>query len=139
MKCSEISHFYRPIYISNHWLILNPYQSLNINNLLQFSYQKFGWSTSFYSFCQLHSWPCLVQLKRCLRSLYWTGPSRVFVIPNCIPEIIQSLVNGEIGTVSHSCCHAFLGLSADCITERFDFTPEDFPPALRDYCSRQWW
>ncbi|CAN7003892.1 unnamed protein product [Brassica oleracea var. botrytis] len=63
--------------------------------------------------------------------------SLVFVIPNCIPEIIQSLVNGEIGTVSHSCCHAFLGLSADCITERFDFTPEDFPPALRDYCSRQ--
>ncbi|KAH0853565.1 hypothetical protein HID58_093083 [Brassica napus] len=37
--------------------------------------------------------------------------SSMFVIPNC--------------------------LSADCITERFDFTPEDFPLALRDYCSRQ--
>ncbi|KAJ0245477.1 Prolamin-like domain-containing protein [Hirschfeldia incana] len=63
--------------------------------------------------------------------------SSMFAIPNCIPEIIQSLVNGEIGTVGHSCCHAFLGLRTDCITEMFDFTPEDFPPALRDYCSRQ--
>ncbi|CAH8362105.1 unnamed protein product [Eruca vesicaria subsp. sativa] len=62
--------------------------------------------------------------------------SSMFVIPDCIPEIIQSLVSGEIGTVGHSCCHAFLGLSADCISERFDFTPEFFPPALRDYCSQ---
>ncbi|KAJ4866976.1 hypothetical protein Rs2_27812 [Raphanus sativus] len=63
--------------------------------------------------------------------------SSMFVIPNCIPEIIQSLVNGEIGTVGRSCCHAFLGLSADCIKERFEFTLEEFPSALRDYCSRQ--
>ncbi|KAF8095604.1 hypothetical protein N665_0329s0024 [Sinapis alba] len=62
--------------------------------------------------------------------------SSLYSIPNCLQEIVQSLVNGEIGTIGHSCCHAFLGLSSDCLTERFAFAP-DFPLTLRDHCSGQ--
>ncbi|KAG2301357.1 hypothetical protein Bca52824_030008 [Brassica carinata] len=62
--------------------------------------------------------------------------SSLYAIPNCLQEIVESIVNGEIGTIGHSCCHAFLGLSADCITDRFAFAP-DFPPTLRDHCSGQ--
>ncbi|KAH0849191.1 hypothetical protein HID58_091471 [Brassica napus] len=43
--------------------------------------------------------------------------SSLYAIPNCLQEIAQPFVNGEFGTIGHSCCHAFLGLSADCITE----------------------
>ncbi|KAL0692477.1 hypothetical protein Bca4012_059657 [Brassica carinata] len=62
--------------------------------------------------------------------------SSLYAIPNCVQEILQPFVNGEFETIGQSCCHAFLGLSADCITERFAFAP-DFPPTLRDQCSGQ--
>ncbi|KAH0853554.1 hypothetical protein HID58_093090 [Brassica napus] len=46
--------------------------------------------------------------------------SSLYAIPNCLQEIVHSFVNGEFGTIGHSCCHAFLGLSADCITESLE-------------------
>ncbi|KAJ4888060.1 hypothetical protein Rs2_07120 [Raphanus sativus] len=62
--------------------------------------------------------------------------SSLEVIPNCISEIFGSIISGHIGTVGHSCCHAFLVLNADCITQTFAFAPL-FPPSLRDHCSKQ--
>ncbi|CAN6849611.1 hypothetical protein Bca4012_052587 [Brassica carinata] len=62
--------------------------------------------------------------------------SSLELIPNCISEIFGSIISGQIGTIGHSCCHAFLGLNADCVTQTFAFAPL-FPPTLRDHCSKQ--
>ncbi|CAH2044824.1 unnamed protein product [Thlaspi arvense] len=62
--------------------------------------------------------------------------SSLEVIPDCIPEIFRSIINGEIGNVGPSCCRAFLGLDADCVTQTFVFAPF-FPPTLANHCSRR--
>ncbi|CAH8362091.1 unnamed protein product [Eruca vesicaria subsp. sativa] len=62
--------------------------------------------------------------------------SSLEVIPNCISEIFGSIISGQIGTIDPPCCHAFLGLNADCVTQTFAFAPL-FPSTLRDHCSRQ--
>ncbi|CAN8265738.1 unnamed protein product [Cochlearia groenlandica] len=59
------------------------------------------------------------------------------VIPDCIPEIFRSIINGQIGSIGPSCCNAFLGLNAECASHMVIFAPY-FPPSLRDHCiSRQ--
>ncbi|KFK26017.1 hypothetical protein AALP_AA8G192300 [Arabis alpina] len=62
--------------------------------------------------------------------------SSLEVIPDCVPEIFRSILNGQIGNVGLSCCHVFLGLNVDCIPHMFAFTPF-FPPILSDHCSRK--
>ncbi|KAG2261209.1 hypothetical protein Bca4012_014039 [Brassica carinata] len=62
--------------------------------------------------------------------------SSLETIPDCIPEILRSIINGEIGSIGHSCCDAFLGITTECATHVFILAPF-FPPILRDHCSRQ--
>ncbi|EOA14951.1 hypothetical protein CARUB_v10028297mg [Capsella rubella] len=63
--------------------------------------------------------------------------SSLEVIPDCVPEIFRSITNGKFGNVGPSCCHAFMGLDADCIPQMFVFAPL-FPPSrsLKDHCSQ---
>ncbi|XP_010482067.1 PREDICTED: uncharacterized protein LOC104760803 [Camelina sativa] len=64
--------------------------------------------------------------------------SSLEMIPDCVPEIFRSITNGQFGNVGPSCCHALLGLHADCIPQMFIFAPL-FPPSrrLRDHhCSQ---
>ncbi|KAL0889882.1 hypothetical protein Bca101_013865 [Brassica carinata] len=42
--------------------------------------------------------------------------SSLETIPDCIPEILRSIINGEIGSIGHSCCDAFLGITTECAT-----------------------
>ncbi|KAJ0253950.1 Prolamin-like protein [Hirschfeldia incana] len=62
--------------------------------------------------------------------------SSLETIPDCIPAIFRSIINGQIGSIGYSCCHAFLGITTECATHVFVFAPF-FPPTLRDHCSRQ--
>ncbi|CAA7035207.1 unnamed protein product [Microthlaspi erraticum] len=62
--------------------------------------------------------------------------SSLEAIPDCFPDIFRSYINGEIGHVDSSCCHAFLGLNSDCVPQMFVNDPF-FPVALIDHCSQQ--
>ncbi|ESQ32494.1 hypothetical protein EUTSA_v10005180mg [Eutrema salsugineum] len=61
--------------------------------------------------------------------------SSLEAIPDCVPEIFRSIINGQIGNVGPSCCHAFLRIDEECATQMFIFAPF-FPPTLRDHCSQ---